>query len=78
MYNDKIIIQKKKTNQLLSILIKYLNIDIHKTHEELLSQLIKIKLNNINDPKLSLKLNKIFEDYKSSVNIYKNMLKEKT
>ena len=78
MYNDKIIIQKKKTNQLLSILIKYLNIDIHKTHEELLPQLIKIKLNNINDPKLSLKLNKIFEDYKSSVNIYKNMLKEKT
>lgn len=78
MYNDKLIIQKKKINQLLSILIKYLNIDIHKTRESLLPQLIKIKLNNINDNKLFLKLNKIFEDYKSSVNIYQNMLKEKT
>tara|TARA_Y100000816_G_C25701879_1_gene370795 strand:- start:280 stop:513 length:234 start_codon:yes stop_codon:yes gene_type:complete len=77
MYNDKILIQKKKCNQLLSILVKYLNIEDTDMHEVFLARIIETKLYKLkySDNKLFLKLDTIFNDYKSSINIYEKMLK---
>lgn len=78
--NDKILIQKKKINQLLCILAKYLDNTILDTKEVFLPRIIKNKINNIkyNDEKLYSKLTRIFKDYKNSIIEYEKLLKEKT
>ena len=66
--NDEII-QKRKAKQLLSILVKYLEIDTISTpHVLLINRMIEIKMEYVKvaNPKLYAKLYKIHMDYKEA------------